>query len=226
MLALIIILVLLILFLILPVGADAAYDGAVFTLKAKAGPIKRQLLPKKEKPPDAEGEEEQKPKKEKKQKEKKKKEKEQKEKEQEDKPKPKLTLDDIFELAGIALKALGRFRRSLSVDTFMLHLAAAAQDPYDAVLLFGRVNAGLSALSPLLHRALKIREEDIKTCVDTQPGDMFLEARVVVTIQIWEILYIAFSAGFAALRWLGKKKKETRKLGKPGQTGVSSKQKG
>ena len=51
MLALIIILILLILFLILPVGVDASYDGAVFTLKAKAGSIKLQLLPKKEKPP-------------------------------------------------------------------------------------------------------------------------------------------------------------------------------
>ena len=203
MLALIIILVLLILFLILPVGADAAYDGAVFSLKAKAGPVKLRILPKKEKPPEPEGEE--KPKKEKKKK-----------REKEHKPKQKLTLDDILELAGIGLKALGRFRRSLSVDKFMLHMAAAAPDPYDAVLLFGRVNAGLSALSPLLHRAVKIREEDIRTVVDTEPGNMLIEARIIVTLQIWEILYIAFSAGFAALRWLRKRKKKTRKLEQKG----------
>ena len=203
MLALIIIVVLLVLFLILPVGVDAAYDGAVFALKAKAGLVKIQILPKKEKPPKPEGEK--KPKKEKKKK-----------REQEHKPKQKLTLDDILELAGIGLKALGRFRRSLSVDKLMLHMAAAAPDPYDAVLLYGRVNAGLSALSPLLHRALKIREEDIRTCVDTEPGTMFLEARVVVTLQIWEILYIAFSAGFAALRWLIKRKRKIRKLEQKG----------
>lgn len=203
MLALVIIVVLLVLFLILPVGVDAAYDGAVFALKAKAGLVKIQILPKKEKPPKPEGEK--KPKKEKKKK-----------REQEHKPKQKLTLDDILELAGIGLKALGRFRRSLSVDKLMLHMAAAAPDPYDAVLLYGRVNAGLSALSPLLHRALKIREEDIRTCVDTEPGTMFLEARVVVTLQIWEILYIAFSAGFAALRWLIKRKRKIRKLEQKG----------
>ena len=205
MLALIISVVLLILFLILPVGVDAAYDGAVFALKAKAGLIKIRILPKKEKPPEEEGEEKPKPKKEKKQK-----------REKEHKPKQKLTLDDILELAGIGLKALGRFRRSLSVDKLMLHMAAAAPDPYDAVLLYGRVNAGLSALSPLLHRALKIREEDIRTAVDTEPGTMLIEARVVVTLQIWEILYIAFSAGFAALRWLGKRKKRIRKLERKG----------
>lgn len=203
LLALVIIAVVLILFLILPVGVDAAYDGAVFALKAKAGPVKIQILPKKEKPPEPEGEE--KPEKEKKKK-----------REQEHKPKQKLTLDDILELAGIGLKALGRFRRSLSVDKLMLHMAAAAPDPYDAVLLYGRVNAGFSALSPLLHRALKIREEDIRTCVDTEPGSMFLEARVVVTLQIWEILYIAFSAGFAALRWLIKRKRKIRKLEQKG----------
>lgn len=205
LLALVIIVVLLVLFLILPVGVDAAYDGAVFALKAKAGLIKIRILPKKEKPPEEEGEEKPKPKKEKKQK-----------REKEHKPKQKLTLDDILELAGIGLKALGRFRRSLSVDKLMLHMAAAAPDPYDAVLLYGRVNAGLSALSPLLHRALKIREEDIRTAVDTEPGTMLIEARVVVTLQIWEILYIAFSAGFAALRWLGKRKKRIRKLERKG----------
>ena len=203
LLALVIIVVLLVLFLILPVGVDAAYDGAVFALKAKAGLVKIQILPKKEKPPKPEGEK--KPKKEKKKK-----------REQEHKPKQKLTLDDILELAGIGLKALGRFRRSLSVEKLMLHMAAAAPDPYDAVLLYGRVNAGLSALSPLLHRALKIREEDIRTCVDTEPGTMFLEARVVVTLQIWEILYIAFSAGFAAWRWLIKRKRKIRKLEQKG----------
>lgn len=203
MLALVIIVVLLVLFLILPVGVDAAYDGAVFALKAKAGLIKIRILPKKAKPPEEEGKE--KPKKEKKQK-----------REKEHKPKQKLTMDDIFELAGIGLKALGRFRRSLSVDKFMLHMAAAAPDPYDAVLLYGRVNAGLSALSPLLHRAVKIREEDIRTCVDTEPGTMLIRARVVVTVQIWEILYIALSAGFAALRWLGKRKKKLRKLEQKG----------
>lgn len=207
MLALIIILVLLILFLILPVGVDAGYDGAVFSLKAKAGPVRIKLLPKKEKPPGAEEKEKPKRKKEKKRKEK---------REEEHKPKQKLGLDDILELARIGLKALGRFRRSLSVDVFMLHMAAAASDPYDAVLLFGRVNAGLSALSPLLHRALKIREEDIRTCVDTEPGNLFLEARVVVTVQIWELLYIAFSAGFAALRWLGRRKRKIRKLEQKG----------
>ena len=205
LLALVIIVVLLVLFLILPVGVDAAYDGAVFALKAKAGLIKIRILPKKEKPPEEEGEEKPKPKKEKKQK-----------REKEHKPKQKLTLDDILELAGIGLKALGRFRRSLSVDKLMLHMAAAAPDPYDAVLLYGRVNAGLSALSPLLHRALKIREEDIRTAVDMEPGTMLIEARVVVTLQIWEILYIAFSAGFAALRWLGKRKKRIRKLERKG----------
>lgn len=201
MLALIIVLVLLILFLILSVGVDAAYDGAVFSLKAKAGPVKIKILPRKEKPPETEGEE--KEKKEKKQK-----------REEEHKPKQKLRLGDILELARIGFKTLGRFRRSLSVDVFMLHVAAAAADPYDAVLLFGRVNAGLSALSPLLHRALKIREEDIRTSVDTEPGTLFFEARVVVTLQIWEIIYIAFSAGFAFLCWSIQRKKKIRELEK------------
>lgn len=200
MLALCIILAVLLLIFILPVGADAAYIGAAVLLKIKIGPFRLQILPKKEK------------------KEKAKKEKKPKAAEgheQKPKPKLKLTLDDILKLAKLGLKALSRFRKSLSIDVFLLHMVCAAKDPYGAVMQFGCLNAGLGALSPLLHKALKIRSEEIRIAVDMEPGPPVIEARLVATLQIWEILYIGICAGFAFLRWYLRRRKQAKGAARP-----------
>ena len=198
MIALCIIVILLLLLLILPVGVDAAYLDGVFSLKLKLGPVRKTLLPKKQKE-DAPEE----PKKKKKKKKKKK-------DGDAEKPKKKLGLGDVLELAKIALKALGRFRRSLSIDVFMLHVVLAAADPFDAVTQSGYLNAGLGALSPLFHKALKVRSEDVQTGLDVLPGSIAFEGRIVATLQIWEILHIANCAGAAFLRWYLRRRRAAR----------------
>ena len=204
MLALCIILVILLLILILPVGVDAAYLDGVFTLKARAGPVKIGILParektRKKKKPKPEKEKEPRP---------------EREKKAEGGKKRKLGLNDILELVKIALRALSRFRKALSIDVFLLHFLSASEDPYNAVMQYGYLNAGLSALSPLFHRVLKIRNEDIRTAVDMEPGRPVIELRIVATLQIWEILYIGICAGFAFLRWYLRKKKEAKAASK------------
>ena len=135
MIALGIIILILILLLILPVGADAAYVDGSFTLKVKAGPLRISILPSKAK---ESGE-----KKAKKQKKTKKttseggKDEEKKAK----KPKQKLSFEDIKGIIRLGLEALGRFRRSISVDELMLHLVTAGPDPYSAVMNYGYFNA-------------------------------------------------------------------------------------
>ena len=201
MIALIIILAILLLILCLSVGVDAAYDSGGFVLKLKLGPVRLTVLPKSGKKPKQEHTPKPKP--------------EPKEKaEKEEKPKKglpfKITLSDIRELLGILFRMLGRLRRGLSVDVFMLHLLVTSEDPYDAVKLFGNVNAVLSALSGPAHRALKIRSEDIQTCVDFEEETMIVEARIVLTLQIWEILYAVLCAGCAAAVWFLRKKREDK----------------
>jgi len=201
MIALIIVVAVLLLILCLSVGADAAYDSAGFTLKLKLGPVTKTLLPKPEK----------------KRKKQKKKEEPEEEEEEGEKPKQELpfrpTLDDIRELLGIFFRLLGRLRRGLSVDLVLLHLLVAAEDPCDAVKTYGAVNAVLGALSGPVHRALKIRREDIQTCVDFEEASWIVEARIVLTLQIWEILYAVLCAGCAAGTWyLRKRRAEKREM--------------
>lgn len=189
MIALCVILAIMLIILVLPLGVDASYIDSVLKLKIKAGPIRYQLLPK---------EEGKKPKKPKKKKEKKPK---PQAAEGKEKKKLQLTLDDIFTLLEIVFRTLGRFRRSLSVDRFMFHFVSGNPDPYSAVMLYGYLNAGLNALAPAFHRALKVRDEDVQTAVDLDLASPVFEGQLVLTIQLWQIMFVSFSALFAALRW-------------------------
>ena len=195
MIALCIIVVLALLILILPVGVDVSWLSRRFLLRVKAGPVRVQLFPPKAKKP---------------KKPKEKREKQPKAAKGHETEKEKLTPDDIVELSKLAMGALGRFRQCLSVDLLMLHLTAAAEDPYDAVMLYGRVNAALGTLRAPVQRLLKIRSEDIQTAVDFDRSVPAIDARLVATIQIWEILYIGICAGLAFLRWWLKRKKRRK----------------
>ena len=194
MLALGIILAVILLLLILPVGVDLRYEEAL-TLKLKAGPLKFKQQPGKKKPQNKKPKD---------------KSSGHKAAKAEKAPKPKLTLQDIRELLRIALKALGRLRRQLSIDVLRLHVCVAADDPYDAVLRYGALNAGLGALAPPLHNALRIRTEDVQTDVDVQGGEGSIFLQLIATLQIWEILWIALCGGCSFLAWHHARKKNAK----------------
>lgn len=181
---------------LLPVGVDAAYADDVFSLAARIGPFRLRLLPK---PPD------QKPKKKKKKPPKPKKE----------KPKKRSAPPDIrtiLALAKLGLQALDRFRQRLRVQLLRLVFVSGASDPYDTALAFGYVNAALGALTSLAERALRIDERDIQTGVDFQAERPRIDARIVCTIRIGQIVIIAlaFGAGFLKQKMHAKQARAAR----------------
>jgi nitrate reductase NapE component len=196
-LALWIILAVIVLLLLLPVGVEAAFIAGELSLSVKAGVVKIKILP--AKPKNKEGKK--KPREKKKDGEKK-----------EKKPKKKLTLQEILDIAKLGLKALSRFRRRLSIDVLMVHLCVATKDPYDTVKQYGTINAAIGALLPQVHRAFKIKDEDIATAMDFTGEKMSVDARFVATVQIWEILYISICAGAGFLVWLLRHKKRIKAL--------------
>lgn len=198
MLAWVIILLVLLLILSIPLGADAAYGPDGPCVKLKIGPIRKVLIPgmelkrpKKKKPakPETEQAEDKPPKR---------------------KLKLKLDLDDLIELAKIVLRSLRRFGMRLDVDLIQLDWTAAAADPCDAVLQYGSVNALLGALIGPVHNAFSIRSEDIRTGLDFEATRPVISARVVASIQIWELLYIAVCAGASGVWQYFKKKRSER----------------
>ena len=110
------------------------------------------------------------------------------------------------------MAALNRFRQRLRVQLLRLVFVSGAPDPYDTALAFGYVNAALGALTPLAERALRIDERDIQTGVDFQAERPRIDARIVCTIRIGQIVVIAlaFGVGFLKQKMHSKQARATR----------------
>ena len=195
-----IVLLILLLILTFPVGADASYSPEASWRKLKLGPFRKTLLPKsgKEKP------KKKKPKKEPDQ------QAQASSEEASKKKKLKLGFDDLLTLAEIALDTLRRFCAHLSIDELSFDWTAASSDPYAAVVQYGRVNAALGALSGPAHRVFHFRKEDVRTSLDFEAEKPVVSVHLVLSLQNWEILLIAICAGVAGLRWYHYKKRKER----------------
>ena len=230
-----VIVVLVIAIMLVPVGADVAYEGGELRLSAKVCGMLLQLIPK---PPA----DETKPKKEKKPKKPKKSKKKKKQPEGqagtgEEKPKKKLNLDfsleEIIGLVKSVLRGLGRFGRKLSVDRFLLHYTAAGKDPYNTAMTFGYVNGALTTLAPICRRTFDTKDVDVWTDVDFTTEKTRVDVGVALTIRIGQIFGVVFTILFGALGILikhkirkFKEKRANKKAGIPdgGETGEENKE--
>ena len=217
--------------MLVPVGADVAYEGGELRLSAKVCGMLLQLIPK---PPA----DETKPKKEKKPKKPKKQKKKAEEQTQtgEEKPKKKLNLDfsmdEIMGLVKSVLRGLGRFGRKLSVDRFLLHYTAAGKDPYNTAMTFGYVNGALTTLAPICRRSFDAKDVDVWTDVDFTTEKTKVDFGVALTIRIGQIFGVVFTILFGALGILikhkfrkFKEKRANKKAGIPDNEGTAAENK-
>ena len=214
--------------MLVPVGADVAYEGGELRLSAKVCGMLLQLIPK---PPA----DETKPKKEKKPKKPKKKKKQPEEQVQtgEEKPKKKLDLDfsmdEILGLVKSVLRGLGRFGRKLSVDRFLLHYTAAGKDPYNTAMTFGYVNGALTTLAPICRRTFDAKDVDVWTDVDFTTEKTKVDFGVALTIRIGQIFGVVFTILFGVLGIFikhkfrkFKEKRANKKAGIPDNEGTAA----
>lgn len=195
MVVLTIIIVVLALILLLPVGADACIQNSGGYVKAKLGPIKIDLVsfPRKDRPRKAKYEEEA-------------------DKAQDERKERKRALKlehgDILPVIKMGLRALGRFRRRLSVDLLEIEVVCGGNDPYNTAMSYGYISAAFGTLIPLAERVFKIADRKIKLDIDFDSGCFRYFARLIMTVQVWEILYIAFAFLFEFISYKIKKRKE------------------
>ena len=200
-------LVLLLILLLIPIGADVEYIGGNTKVSAKVCGILIQLLPKKK-------EDEGKPKKEKKPRKKKEKkpkpEKEGEEKKPKEKKKLDFTADEIFEVIGKVLDSMKKFGK-LTVDRFLLHYTAAGADPYTTARTFGAVNASLCALEPVCSRQFRVKDYDVRTDCDFTAEKMSLDVAVCITLRLWQFVRVGLAAAFGVLGVLIRHKRRIKK---------------
>lgn len=108
-------------------------------------------------------------------------------------------LDTLPPILGRALKRTGRRVR---VEPLKLHLLVAGPDPADTALLYGRLEAALAAGLPVLHRLVRIREQDIRLFLDFQEERMDCIADVGVSLRVGDALAVVLCAALSLLKWL------------------------
>jgi len=126
-----------------------------------------------------------------------------KEKDKEKKPKKKKekkpgkrgpgSLSGFFDMLRAVKKALGRLRRKLLIKQLTLHYTSASDDPSRTALQFGAANAVFGAIIPVLERNFKIRRRDLRAAADFNVKENGIYAKIVVSIAVWEVIYIIFA---------------------------------
>lgn len=132
----------------------------------------------------------------------------------EEKPKPekpakkrkKLTMEQILYLLEgappILGRALRRAGRRIRICPLMAHVLVSASDPADTGLLYGKLQAALAALLPMLHRRIHIAEQDIRLYPDFEGQGVDYRLDVGIAIRLWDILVIGLCAGASGVKLL------------------------
>ncbi len=178
------VLILLGLLALLPVGLIGRYheDGA--SLKLILGPVRLRLLPQKGKKVSK--------------KTKKHKEKKDSAKESAAPEKKGGAWKDFVPLVKIGLGFLNDFRRKLRVRRLELELIMAGEDPCDLAVNYGRAQAAIGNLFPLLERYFVIGKRDIQIKCDFDGTETLVIACVDVRITLGRLLVLVMRHGLKA----------------------------
>lgn len=126
------------------------------------------------------------------------------------KEKVPLNKKELFRVAKIGLKALGRLRRRLHVDYLRIRYTFATDDPFNTAMGFGYSSSALSAIMPLFDNAFDIDKRDIGTSFDFLSDKSVFDCWITLSMQVWEILYVAAALGIDYLKIKYKHRKEDR----------------
>lgn len=179
MLTVAIIIVAVILVLLIPVGVAADYDAEGFRLSARISVADFLIFPRKKKPKDDLET------------------KNKKKKSKIRKFKLNFSVEEWFEVAKIAVKALGRFRKSICFDRIKLIYVSANPDPSIAAVRYNAVNAALNSVTPLFEKAFKVRNREVNISTDYDAETSSGEFGATLSVRVGQILYIILLAAFA-----------------------------
>lgn len=216
MIPLCIILGILLLILLLPVGVIARYDGEV-GVRAAIGPFRLQILPAKPKTrKQLEKERQKKEKKAQAKAEKKKKAEADKliKKDEPEKPKFKEPLKDklagLLPFARLAVDALGSVFRRLKIRQLTVRVRMGGSDPAKLAQSYGKAQAAVSAMLPLLAGRFRIKKKEISIQPDFLAKKTEVEAVLSLRYLVFDLLGIALKYGFRGLKLLLRRKKQQK----------------
>ena len=178
------------------VGAAVDYSETGLFVKIKAGPIRIQVLPAKEK---------------------KKKEKKPKTRhpaEEGAKATPQKNVKDTLSLAlrfvPLLGEAAGKLVRKIRIDFLKLYVIWGSADPASAAMGFGAGNAALGMLWPIFEHNFHVKKHDLRVDVDFERKTPALTAQTQATLTIGQMFSLGLLLGVKALKiYLGVRREQT-----------------
>lgn len=180
------------------VGVRLAF-GEEFRVMLRLGPIRMQVVPKKETA-------KKKPKKDKATK---------KKKEKPKKEMPKITaravLDSLPELWRILKKGLRMTFHRVRVAPMDISAVIGGDDPADTALLYGRLSTAMYTAMPMLQELVHMPDPHIHLEPELQGGETRISGEVGVSFLIWDLTVIGFACGVPLIHWLLRLRKQPPK---------------
>ena len=172
------------------VGAEMVF-GEETGVTLRLGPVRVQVLPRKEKA--------KKPKKEKPPK-----------KRKEEKPKkemPKITGRAI-------LRGLRMTFRRIRISPMEISAVIGGEDPADTAILYGKLNAAMWTVMPVLTELVQMPDAHIHLEPDLQGGETRVRGKVGITARIWDLTVMGFACGVPLIKWFLRLRKQPQPAAK------------
>lgn len=93
----------------------------------------------------------------------------------------------------IGMDVLRKLRRRLRVNMLQVRHVVAGEDAAKTAIAYGNTCAAVAAILPGLNNLLSIRRQDIKIDVDFTGRASKIYVNVIISLAVWEIIYIAGS---------------------------------
>lgn len=173
-------------------GVYAVYDGAL-TVRLLIGPFRLTLYPPKAKeegkPPSKKRKNEEEPKKAK-----------------EKKPFPRPNREQIRYslqvLPPLLKKTVGRTRRRILLAPLRVLVVFGGEDPADVAELYGKAQAVLSTVYPVLKRLVRVREDAVNLYTDYDSEAIFFRGEIGIRIRVGDMAIIGISAAAGLVKWV------------------------
>ena len=101
----------------------------------------------------------------------------------------------LGQLLELGCQAAGALRRKIRVDELTVHITWAGADPAQTAIGFGRANAALGMIWPMIDHNFRVKKHDLGVAVDFEGARPAYEVRAAVTLTVSQLLAFGLRFG-------------------------------
>ena len=109
------------------------------------------------------------------------------------------TLSRLMKLLPVVGQACGSLKRKIRIDDLELELIWGGTDPAAAALSYGRANAALGMLWPILDNNFKVKRHSFQIGLNYSIAEPVVEVRAAVTLTVGQLVTLGVHYGVKTL---------------------------